>query len=148
MKKTMKKWLALTLALLLVCATLVPVYAVQDEVAITPRLNTNIDAVCIPNLTSSGVLTVTNNYDVNDSRVTRVVVTTYVEKRSLLVVWTRVDIGTTNDEWVDYGSNGHFAKTHSAQMPSSGIYRVTAIFDVYSGSTLLDSLEIPLKLSY
>ena len=148
MKKKMKKCASLLLTLLLVWTALVPAYAASAESEITPRLNTNINATCIPNVSSSGLLTVTNTYGVNDSRVTQVVVTTYVEKRSLLVIWNRVDIGTTNDEWVDYGENGYFSKTHTAQMPESGTYRVTATFDVYSGSTLLDSNSVTCKLSY
>lgn len=90
----------------------------------------------------------TNTYGVNDSRITQIVVTTYVQKRTLLVIWTRVDIGTPNNEWVDYGGNGDFDASHSAQMPAPGTYRVVATFDVYSGSTLLDSIEIKLNVDY
>ena len=148
MKKKLKRWITLVLTLLLVGNMLVPVYAAPTEGEISPRLNTNIQVGCFPNLSSSGLLSVTNTYSANDSQITKVVVTTYVEKRSLLVIWNRVDIGTTNDEWVDYGSNGHFSKSHSAQMPGSGTYRVVASFDVYSGSTLLDSIEKKLTVSY
>ena len=147
MKKKMTRWVALTLALLLVCTALVPAHAAAES-TITPRLNTNIDVTCIPNLPDSGILYVTNTYVVNDSRVTSVVVTTYVEKRTLLVIWNRVDIGTANNEWVDYGSNGGFSKSHSAQMPQAGTYRVVVTFDVYSGSTLLDSIEKKATVDY
>ena len=126
----------------------IPAYAISADGEITPRYSINIDVSSIPNLSSSGLLTVTNSYGVNDSRVTQVVITTYVEKRNLLLFWNRVDIGTANNEWVDYGSNGHFAKSHSAQMPDSGTYRITATFDVYNGSTLLDSISGSSKLSY
>lgn len=148
MKKKMTRWATLVLTLLLVFTTLSPAHAASTESTISPRLNTNINVTCIPNLPSSGLLYVTNTYDVNDSRITRVVVTTYVEKRTLLVIWNRVDIGTTNNEWVDYGSNGDFSKTHSAQMPQAGTYRVVVTFDVYSGSTLLDSIEKKATVDY
>ena len=148
MKKNLKQWAALALTLLLVGTAVVPACASPAEGEIMPRLNTNIDANCMSNLPDTGILTVTNTYGVNDSRITQVVVTTYVEKRSLLVIWNRVDIGTTNNEWVDYGSNGDFVKTHTAQMPGSGTYRVTATFEVYSGSTLLDSFDITCKVDY
>lgn len=144
----MTRWATLALTLLLVFTALSPAHAASPESTISPRLNTNIDVTCIPNLPSSGLLYVTNTYAVNDSRVTRVVVTTYVEKRTLLVIWNRVDIGTTNNEWVDYGENGHFSKTHFAQMPQAGTYRVVVTFHVYSGSTLLDSIEIKATVDY
>ena len=148
MKKRLKKWTTLILTLLLMFTAVVPAYASSPEQDIAPRLNVSIDAACIPNLPSSGLLSVTNTYSANDSQITKIVVTTYVEKRSLLVIWNRVDIGTTNDVWVDYGSNGYFSKSHSAQMPGSGTYRVVATFDVYNGSTLLDSIEKKLTVSY
>ena len=148
MKKNLKRWTTLLLTLLLIGTTLVPAHAAQSEETISPRLNTNINATCIPNLPDSGILYVTNTYGVNDSRITQIVVTTYVQKRTLLVIWSRVDIGTPNNEWVDYGTNGHFAVSHSAQMPAPGTYRVVATFDIYSGSTLLDSLEIKLNVEY
>ena len=148
MKKILKKWAALGLAVLLVWSSWITVYAASADNEIMPLYNTNISVDSIPNLSSTGRLTVTNTYGVNDSRVTQVVITSYVEKRSLLLFWDRVDIGTTNDEWVAYGGNGDFAKTFSAQMPGSGTYRVTTTFDVYSGTTLLDSISGTSKLSY
>lgn len=71
---------------------------------------------------------------------TRVVITTYVEKRKALVTWERVDIGQPNNKWIDviYGDGG--SKSHSVQLPASGTYRVTAIFDIYAGSNLLDTV--------
>lgn len=148
MKKTLKKWTALALALLLVCTALPSAYAAQSENEIMPCLNVAINVTSIANLSSTGLLTVTNTYSANDSQITRVVVTTYVEKRSLLLFWSRVDLGTTNDEWVDYGVNGYFDKDHYVQLPSTGTYRVTATFDVYNGSTLLDSIEKVLTVDY
>lgn len=148
MKKNLKRWTTLILSLLLIGTTLVPAYASPAEETISPRYNTNINIACIPNLPDSGILYVTNTYVVNDSRITRVVVTTYVEKRTLLVIWNRVDIGTPNNEWVDYGVNGDFDASHSAQMPAPGTYRVVVTFDVYSGTTLLDSIEKKLTVDY
>ena len=148
MEKKQRTWVTLILTILLVCTMLTPAYATPIADEIMPRLNTNINATSIRNLSSTGVLSVTNTYSVNDSQVTKVVVTTYVEKRNLLLFWDQVDIGTTNNEWVDYGSNGYFSKSHSAQMPSSGTYRITTIFDVYNGSALLDSIEKISKLNY
>lgn len=148
MKKNLKQWTVLILALLSLYGAVLPAYAITTVDINSPRLNTDIEGKCIPNISSSGLLTVTNVYDVSDSSVTQVIVTTYIEKRTLLVIWNRVDIGTTNDEWVDYGGSGHFVKTHTAQMPSNGTYRVTVTFDVYSGSTLLDSKSVTCKLEY
>ena len=149
MEEPLKKMFSLLLALLIVCTSLSPAYASQTEDEAMPRLNTMIDVSSAANLSSSGLLYVINTYATNDSQISRVVVTTYVEKRNLLLFWDRVDIGTTNDEWVDRGGNGDFSKAHTAQMPGSGTYRVTVTFEVYNSSnTLLDSIEKVIKKSY
>ena len=136
------------LALLLICTAFSPAYAAQSETENTPRLNTALHVTTGADLSSTGLLYVLNTYSTYDSQITRIVVTTYVEKRNLLLFWNRVDIGTTNNEWIDYGSTGEFHQSHSAQMPDSGTYRIIATFDVYNGSTLLDSIEKTIKKSY
>lgn len=149
MKKTSKRLTALVLMLLLACTTLTPAYAAQAEDDLAPRLNTVIQVTSSADISSSGLLEVVNSYSASDSQIARVVVTTYVEKRNLLFFWDRVDIGTTNDEWVAYGGNGNFSRVHTAQMPSSGTYRITVTFKVYNSSnTLLDSIEKVIKTSY
>lgn len=145
----MRKYLtAIALTFLLMCTALPFAYATTPEYEIMPFLNTSIHATSTPDLSSSGSLSVTNTYSSGDSQITQVVVTTYVEKRSLLLFWNRVDIGVAGNEWIDHGVDGYFSKTHYAQMPSSGTYRVIATFDVYNGNTLLDSLEKQKVLDY
>lgn len=141
MEKMRKRIICGVLIFVLTALCVAPASATQPQNEASPLYVVNIDTTCYCDVSASNELTVANTYSVNDSQITRVVVTTYVEKRSLLVIWNRIDIGETNNEWVDYGSNGHFSKSHTAQLPSSGTYRVTTVFEIYGGSVLLDTAE-------
>lgn len=141
MKKEGKKWWALLLACWMVVGATVPAYAAQSggetaQPMLTEPARTKLYCTASP----SCVLTVKNEYTALDDAVTRVVITTYVEKRKALVAWERVDIGQENNKWIDviYGDGG--SKSHSVQLPASGTYRVTATFDIYAGSSLLDTV--------
>ena len=141
MRKKGKKWWALLLACWMVVSAAVPTYAAQSGgETVQPMLAepARTDSIC--RVSGSSVLSVTNSYTALDDAVTRVVITTYVEKRKALVTWERVDIGQPNNKWIDviYGDGG--SMSHSVQLPASGTYRVTATFDIYAGSSLLDTV--------
>lgn len=141
MKKQGKKWWALLLACWMVVSAAVPACAAQSGGAtVQPMLTEPARTESLTNVSGSKVLTVNNRYTALDDAVTRVVITTYVEKRKALVTWERVDIGQPNNKWIDviYGDGG--SMSHSVQLPASGTYRVTATFDIYGGKTLLDTV--------
>ena len=129
------------LACWMVVSAAVPAYAAQSGgETVQPMLVEYVNGRSTVAVSGSLVLSVTNRYTALDDAVTRVVITTYVEKRKALVTWERVDIGQENNKWIDviYGDGG--SKSHSVQLPASGTYRVTATFDIYAGSSLLDTV--------
>ena len=67
----------------------------------TPYYNNTLSARTTISISSTGELSVVNAYHGYQGVTTRAVITTYVEKRVLGIFWTRVDIGTTDDQWVD-----------------------------------------------
>ena len=62
--------------------------------------------------------------------------------------WTRVDIGTTNDEWVDTINNYRYTGSRTHQLSSSGTYRVTVNFKIYGSGGTADEIEKDIKFSY
>ena len=143
MKKYIKKVAALLFACVSLLSAIVPSYAAQPEdSSVSPAYAVVIDTSCDCSISPDSTLYVTCRYaTAADSGVTRVNITAYVEKRSLLVLWNRVDINQPNNEWSNvcyglYGSAGF-----SAQLPSSGTYRVTYIMEVYKGTTLVETIE-------
>ena len=113
-KHTLKKLLSLILAnVLLLLIVFVPAKAaVQDEIA--PCYNNVVSVSSVASVSSTGVLKVTNSYNGDSSVTSKAVITTYIEKRTLGIFWSRVDIGQTNDEWVDTIYNYKYSGSHSA----------------------------------
>ena len=143
MKKYAKKLAALLFACMTLISAAAPAHAAPtEENPILPAYAVNINTSCNGTVSADSTLHVTCTYGVPaDSGVTRVDITAYVEKRTLLVRWDRVDINQPNNEWtrICYGINNssHF----SAPLPSAGTYRVTCIFEVYKGTTLVETIE-------
>lgn len=143
MKKHIKKFASLLFACITFLSVVVPTYAVQPEDnSVSPAYAVAITASCDGTVAADSTLYVTCTYTAAaDSGVTRVDITAYVEKRNLLLLWDRVDINQPNDEWtrICYGLIND--ASFSAPLPSSGTYRVTAIFEVYRGTTLVETIE-------
>ena len=143
MKTYIKKVAVLLFACITLLSAVAPSYAVQPEDdSVLPAYAVVIDTSCDCTVSPDSTLYVTCTYGAGaNSGVTRVDITAYVEKRNLLVLWDRVDINQPNDEWtcICYGLDND--ATFSAQLPSSGTYRVTYIMEVYKGTTLVETIE-------
>lgn len=79
---------------------------------------------------------------------TGVTVKTYIEKKSFIFFWTRVDIGQPNDEWTDTASGSSFAKEHSVQLTDKGTYRAVVKFTVSGTGGPADAIPFTLEDSY
>ena len=138
MKKTLKKLLTLTLAL---CFLIAPVATAANAEGVQPRLNNTMSAFSNMKITSAGKMNIAYNYTGYPGITTKAVVTTYVEKRVLGLFWSRVDIGTTNDEWVDTFYLDENAWSRSYQLSDSGTYRVKIEFKIYGSGGAADVLN-------
>lgn len=107
----------------------------------TPYYNNTLSARTTISISSTGELSVVNAYHGYQGVTTRAVITTYVEKRVLGLFWTRVDIGTTDDQWVDTINDYYYTGGHSIQLSSKGTYRVTVSFKIYGSGGTADEIE-------
>lgn len=99
MRKTFgKRMISVCVACLLMAST-ISFVAYADEAV--PFYNNVYSVSSTASISSSGLLTVTNSYTGSSSVTTKAVITTYIERKTLGIFWSRVDIGQTNDEWVD-----------------------------------------------
>lgn len=141
MKKYLKTIYALLLSALVLVTFVSPAQAVQPESnTATPLYAVPISATCRCTVSENLDLYIRCNYAApTTSQFTRVDITVYVEKRSPLFIWNRVDINQPNDEWstICYGKENEVY--HSISV-SSGTYRVTSIFEVYNGTTLVETI--------
>lgn len=83
-----------------------------------------------------------------NSKTTKVVITTYIEKKTLGLFWKRVDIGTANNEWVDTIYGIDYTKVRRFQLSAKGTYRVKIVFKVYGTGGAADEIPYEIKDTY
>lgn len=145
-----------TLAFMLACVSLCMMFSVSSSAVVhahaseiaTPYYNDLVTTNTTAVISSSGKLTASYSYDGSKNDVAKAVVTTYVEKKVLGLFWTRVDIGTTNDEWVDTIYDYAYTGSHSFQLSSEGKYRVTFEFAIYGTDGSTDEITREKELEY
>lgn len=149
MKKQLKRLLGIVLVL---CLSIVPFCSVSASAAtqeeIMPLYNNVSNATANLGISDSGKMTINYSYVGSSGVTTKAVITTYIEKKTLGLFWKRVDIGTTNDEWVDTINNYKYTGSRSYQLSSSGTYRVTIKFKIYGTGGSADEIERQVKASY
>ena len=70
----------------------------------------------------------------------KAIITTYVEKKVLGLFWSRVDIGQTDNKWIDVRYDNVYTGTHSVQLSDKGTYRVTSEFVMYGSGGPADTV--------
>lgn len=149
----MKKLIKIALASVLVlCLSVVPFCSVSAAAAtqeeIMPLYNNVSTATANLSISDSGKMTINYKYTGSSGITTKAVITTYIEKKVLGLFWTRVDIGTTNDEWVDTINNYKYTGSRTHQLSSSGTYRVTVIYKIYGTGGSADEIKKQITASY
>ena len=99
-------------------------------------------------ISSSGKMTINYMYTGAPSTTTKAVITTYIEKRTLGLFWTRVDIGEPDNQWVDTIKDYSYYGSRTHQLSSSGTYRVTITYKIYGTGGSADTITSEIKDSY
>lgn len=146
MSKNLKKLLSLTLLICMVTVSLSSAKVYGSE--ITPRYNNVLTADVNTTVNSSGTLNITYNCLGFPDTTSKVVITTYIEKQFLFIFWTRVDIGTTNNEWTQTINNYRYSGTRTFKLPSTGTYRTTVIYEVYGSGGSADTITCQDEITY
>lgn len=141
----MKKLIAVFLALALCFSVLgAPASASVDNDSITPRYtNTTVAQVTLA-IDDSGFATI-DSYCTGIPGTTLIRATTYLEKK-VNGTWTRVDILSTNDQWVTSINRRVFSVTKTHQLTSRGTYRAVTTFDVIAGTT--ETITVMFQATY
>lgn len=133
----------------MVCVLLVTTFSLVGYAGEAVPYYNNVNSTnSSASISSSGVLTVTNRYVGSSSVTTKAIITTYVEKKVLGLFWSRVDIGQTNDEWVDTIYNYTYTGSHSVQLSSTGTYRVTVEYVIYGSGGSADTITKEIEKTY
>lgn len=130
----MKKVLTIFLAIVICFSALsVPVLAAVEDDAIMP-CHTNATVAQVTLVINDNGLATINSTCTGIPGTTWIRATTYLEKK-VNGVWTRVDILSTDDQWVTMINTRVFSVTKTHQLTSKGTYRAVTTFDVIAGTT-------------
>lgn len=124
------------------------IFSVSAAGEVTPRYNNTVTVTTSGDISSGGLMSVTNRYIGISGTTTKAVITTYIEKKVLGLFWTRVDIGTTNDEWVDTVYDYTYSISHTTQLSSKGTYRATVTYEIYGIGGSPDVIVKTLEKTY
>ena len=146
----MKKLLAMFLCLVTLFSVFsVGAYALAGkDNEIMPYYNNTLRAYHSVSLSTNGTLKIINSYNGVSGVTTKAVITTYIEKRFLGIFWTRVDIGTADNEWVDTLYSTNYSGGHSFKLESTGTYRVTSEFKIYGSGGSADEIVKETTITY
>lgn len=147
MTKRLKGIISAFLILCLFVVPLSPVSAATQE-GVMPRYNNVSNVTASIGINDSGKLTITYRYSGAQSITTKAVITTYIEKKFLGLFWKRVDIGKTDNQWVDTINDYMYVGSRTHQLSSSGTYRVTVIYKIYGTGGSADEIELQKTDSY
>lgn len=130
----MKKLISVFLALALCFSVLgAPASAAVENDPIMPRY-TNATVVHVTLVIDDSGLATIKSTCTAKSGTTWIRATTYLEKK-VNGTWTRVDILSTDDQWVTSINTRVFSVTKTHQLTSRGTYRAVTTFDVIAETT-------------
>ena len=121
---------------------------IANAAEIMPRYNNVSSVSSYAEISSSGVITITNKFSASTSVFTKANIKTYIERKTLGLFWTRVDIGQTDDEWNDVTYDNVYSGTHSHQLEKTGKYRVTVEYVIYGSGGSADTIIREIEETY
>lgn len=115
---------------------------------ISPRYN-NVDSVnSTAGISSNGIITISNRFNADSELFTKATIITYIERKTLGLFWSKVDIGQENDEWVDIIYDNLYSGNHSYQLSKTGTYRVTVEYVFYGTGGVADNITKEIEVRY
>lgn len=125
--------------LLLVGCISIPVSAADSD--IMPYYNNIMQTGSSFSIDSSGVGEIYASYTGYSGVTDSVTIKIKVQKKTLGFIWTKVDIGTENNEIVVTSDNINDAFTYYVQLNSTGNYRAVITYTVSGSGGADDSIE-------
>lgn len=74
----------------------------------------------------------------------KIIVKTYIERKTLGVFWSKIDLGNGSTEWTDSSMSIYTSKTHSVKVSKTGTYRATMVIYV-DGDSITKRAEFEYK---
>ena len=130
----------LTLVLLTISA--------DADSGIVPYYNSTVKTTTSLGISSSGVATVSPSFTGIQGTNSGATITTCLEKETLSLFQTRVDVGNANDEWIDVARGYTYATARSIQLENTGAYRVTVTYEASGSGGATDAITYETERTY
>lgn len=137
--------LSLFLIVLILCTTFLPAAAQES---ITPRYNNTGATTTNFGISADGKASISASYYAYPDYFQSATVTSYIEKRTLGLFWSRVDIDMPNNEWVDTSTVSAKAFAHEVYLDQTGTYRATVIYEISGTGGATDVIEYEQERTY
>ncbi len=115
---------------------------------IEPYYNNVSSVTSKAEIDSNGIIKITNSYSSSSTIFEKAIITTYIEKKILGLFWVKIDIGQTDNEWVDTIYVNMYSGSHSHQLESTGKYRVTTEYIIYGSGGEADTVTKQSEATY
>ena len=148
MKKFFKTLLTLLVSTAILVSGVVAVSAEGGTTEIMPRWNVADDNEFTFTVSSTDKANVRVTYSANSTNFQKANLTVKLEKRFLLLFWTTVDIGYTNNEWTATSTDpdGYFYNTFTVN--GKGTYRAHITLEIIGKNGQKDVIEETLEYEY
>jgi len=122
--------------------------AVIENEGVMPCYNNTMNTSTNFTISTAGKATISAVYNGYRDRTTGATITSYIEKRTLGLFWTKVDIGEPNNEWVDTSTDYSGAFGHEFYLEDTGTYRATVVYEIRGTGGATDVIDFDKTLTY
>ena len=138
--KRITKILTLLLTSVVLCASVLPIFA-SAENAVSPRY-VNANDCSLYFTTSNGVASAAVTYNAKSDVFSYATITVKIQKRFLGIFWSKVD------EWTEtsYSVNGYVE--NSTALEDTGTYRAVFTVEIYGKDGSVDTIEDKITSTY
>ena len=148
MRKIFKSFLTLLVATAIFLSGIVAVSASGGTTEIMPRWNIAEDNNFTFSVSATNKANVRVTYSADNSTFQKANLTVKIEKRILLLFWTTVDIGYTNNEWKASSTNSSGIFSNSFTVNGKGTYRAKITLEIIGNNGQKDVIEETLEYEY
>lgn len=129
MQKMIKRFSLFLCLVMCFCSTALNVQA-EEDYGIMPLYSYTHNASSNISITSAGKATAAVYCMGYNGEVKKISAKTCIQKKFGLI-WTKVNIGTSDNYWYDTTTDYSLATSHSVNLSSSGTYRAKTTYTVY-----------------
>ena len=148
MKKFFKMLLTGLMSVAILLTGMIAGSADDGSQEIMPRLDVALRKTFTFTVSDANQATVTVRYAADSSVFEKANLTVKLEKRFLLVFWTTVDIGYTNNEWKTSSTNPNGVFSNTFTVNGKGMYRAHITLEVIGSNGQKDVIEETLEYEY